>query len=221
MHQISLLEATIEKDSYLQKLQQANPESSLSNFTYNQLRSVDVVTHDIEAENQSFQGLPGGKSISAAQYQVSRFPPRSHKSKFMIYFSYMFSCFLHPAFVYRNPGIEQKFNTWRLYKKDFLRNYQVTAIFLSISALSQTYFDIVTYCDPNLTYKSPTLCHRSPGSPGVNDIVDMVLKWRLAGLGLASAVFAGAGFITYFQGSMRKLQWLATVNCVVQSVLCW
>jgi hypothetical protein len=75
---------------------------------------------------------------------------------------------------------EAAFWQWRF--TFMLRHFRINVIIFTITSLLSTYVDILTYCDPLLPQKSPSLCLDSErGYP--------IVKVRLAGQGLVAMIF--------------------------------
>jgi hypothetical protein len=229
MHKIFLLQEIIESHPTLKKLLDVNSEKLLFRTRPKRQRQV---AHSGDIDNLTIitQPPPVAKATTSVVKQAAGSDQEilitknaaqasTHKVRtkpfLAVSMDRLCSCFMRPKYAYSDEHVERTFAQYRL--PSFRKEYQIFAVVLALSALAQPYFDIVTYCDDQLANKSPSLCQRN-GDP---DTYTTILLWRFAGSGVTSTVFAIASFTKGLQGSMKIMQWMATANSVLQSIILW
>jgi hypothetical protein len=111
--------------------------------------------------------------------------------------------------VFQNAYMEQCFKDWRL--KEFIITFRISTICLTISTFTHGYFDLLTYCDPMIPAKSPSLClDWMNGYP--------VQTLRLAGLG---AVCSLTSVLSFSKMSTKTFEILSVTSYAVQGVVTW
>ncbi|KAJ3413767.1 hypothetical protein HDV05_007586 [Chytridiales sp. JEL 0842] len=126
------------------------------------------------------QQLPHQEEPNPQQNQAKNTPstqPSQTQSKLINLISAIISAFtspfLTPSFQFKNPHLESLFATWRL--RHFETTYIFSSFTLALSAFLQAGMDVYTFCDPDLTLKSPSLC---PGRPNFDTLLDTLPRFH-------------------------------------------